>query len=261
MDSFNRPDAPEQHIKRIVLHRMDRCAVCHHEFELDDIRVLSRKPDMWMMLVECTDCHARNFVAAVLNEMAPDDRTALLEELPGTVTKQLIDLLTPDERRIATQLLGYAESSIGRMMTPDYVAFRAVSVLGSGPTGGVMGATHVAGMAGVKNFIAGDMGGPQFWYQPGVYEQVKDLYDGMAAHAVNREAARHRRASGGNPISRRAVAAPISRRSTRARKAAPDVNPAIATERSVPSENMASALASSRTAARTARPVSIPPTL
>ncbi|HYV51495.1 MAG TPA: hypothetical protein VE910_06290, partial [Dongiaceae bacterium] len=64
----------------------------------------------------------RTEVAAVLNEMAPDDRTALLEELPGAVTKQLVDLLTPEERKVATALLGYPESSVGRLMTPDYMA-------------------------------------------------------------------------------------------------------------------------------------------
>ncbi|MGH7818156.1 MAG: hydantoinase/oxoprolinase N-terminal domain-containing protein, partial [Candidatus Binatia bacterium] len=52
--------------------------------------------------------------------------------------------------------------SNGGIMTPDYVAFRAVSVLGSGPTGGVMGATHVAGLAGVKDFVAGDMGSTSY---------------------------------------------------------------------------------------------------
>ncbi|MGH7857709.1 MAG: hydantoinase/oxoprolinase family protein, partial [Candidatus Binatia bacterium] len=52
--------------------------------------------------------------------------------------------------------------SNGGIMTPDYVAFRAVSVLGSGPTGGVIGATHVSGVAGVKDFIAGDMGGTSY---------------------------------------------------------------------------------------------------
>lgn len=61
-------------------------------------------------------------VAAVLNEMDPDDRTALLEELPGKVTQRLLTLLTPQERQVATQLLGYPEDSIGRRMTPDYVA-------------------------------------------------------------------------------------------------------------------------------------------
>ncbi len=63
-------------------------------------------------------------VAAVLNDMAPDDRTALLEELPGEVAQRLIGLLTAEERRVAVTLLGYPEESIGRLMTPDYVAVR-----------------------------------------------------------------------------------------------------------------------------------------
>jgi magnesium transporter len=60
-------------------------------------------------------------VAAILNEMAPDDRTTLFDELPATVTKQLLTLLGPEERSTAIQLLGYPELSIGRLMTPHYV--------------------------------------------------------------------------------------------------------------------------------------------
>lgn len=63
-------------------------------------------------------------VAAILNDMSADDRTALLEELPGEVTKKLLELLTPQERTIAQRLLGYAEGSVGRLMTPDYLAVR-----------------------------------------------------------------------------------------------------------------------------------------
>ncbi|MBD3275672.1 MAG: magnesium transporter [Candidatus Marinimicrobia bacterium] len=58
----------------------------------------------------------------LLNDLSPDDRTALLEELPGTVAQRLISMLSPEERRITTTLLGYPEESIGRLMTPDYVA-------------------------------------------------------------------------------------------------------------------------------------------
>jgi magnesium transporter len=63
-------------------------------------------------------------VAALLNDMAPDDRTEFLEELPAAVTRELLTLLTPGERAIAVTLLGYPEGSIGRLMTPDYVAVR-----------------------------------------------------------------------------------------------------------------------------------------
>ncbi|MBS0659747.1 MAG: magnesium transporter [Verrucomicrobia bacterium] len=63
--------------------------------------------------------------AGILNEMSPDDRTALLEDLPPEAVKRLIELLTPEERRIAQSLLNYPEDSVGRLMTPDYVAIRA----------------------------------------------------------------------------------------------------------------------------------------
>lgn len=60
--------------------------------------------------------------AGILDEMAPDDRTAFLEEVPSGIQKQLLSLLTADEREVAKQLLGYHEGSIGRLMTPDYLA-------------------------------------------------------------------------------------------------------------------------------------------
>ena len=63
-------------------------------------------------------------LADLLNDLAPDDRTALFEELPGSVTQRLIQLLSPEERKISIQLLGYPEESIGRLMTPDYVAVK-----------------------------------------------------------------------------------------------------------------------------------------
>ncbi|MGH7943706.1 MAG: magnesium transporter MgtE N-terminal domain-containing protein [Opitutaceae bacterium] len=67
---------------------------------------------------------AQQDVATLLNDMAPDDRTRLLEELPASVTKQMLALLTAEERAVAVLLLGYPESSIGRLMTPDYVMVR-----------------------------------------------------------------------------------------------------------------------------------------
>src|SRR5882672_3406380 len=60
-------------------------------------------------------------VVAILNEMSPDDRTALLEELPSAAARQLIRLLTPEERHVAQALLGYPEGSVGRLMTPDFI--------------------------------------------------------------------------------------------------------------------------------------------
>ncbi len=63
-------------------------------------------------------------VAELLNSMAPDDRTVLLDESPAELTKQLLSLLSEEERHVALSLLGYAARSVGRLMTPHYVAIK-----------------------------------------------------------------------------------------------------------------------------------------
>ncbi len=62
--------------------------------------------------------------AIILNEISPDDRTKFLEELPSEAVKELLKLLSPEERTITLALLGYPEHSVGRLMTPDYIAVK-----------------------------------------------------------------------------------------------------------------------------------------
>ncbi|MDG2303716.1 MAG: hydantoinase/oxoprolinase family protein [Candidatus Binatia bacterium] len=62
---------------------------------------------------------------------------------------------------------GYAKDllliqSNGGLMTAAYVADKAVTVLGSGPAGGVIGACKVASDAKVDDFISVDMGGTSY---------------------------------------------------------------------------------------------------
>ncbi len=65
---------------------------------------------------------SREQVTHILNEMSPDDRTRLLEEVPDEVAQRLLRALNPKELAVARTLLGYPEESIGRRMTPEYVA-------------------------------------------------------------------------------------------------------------------------------------------
>src|SRR5260370_9551991 len=50
----------------------------------------------------------------------------------------------------------------GGVMPTEYVSKRAVTLLASGPTGGVMGAALAASHVGVHDFVAVDMGGTSF---------------------------------------------------------------------------------------------------
>ncbi|MEX0772791.1 MAG: magnesium transporter [Balneolales bacterium] len=78
------------------------------------------------LLIDLTDEETRHLLA----NLRPDDRTALLDELPGQVTQLLLNLLSPQDLKEARQLLGYPEESVGRLMTPDYVAVRASWTVG-----------------------------------------------------------------------------------------------------------------------------------
>lgn len=78
------------------------------------------KEDRNSLLKDLTDDETRYLLA----NLPPDDRTSLFEELPGQVTQRLLNLLSPDDLKKTRFLLGYPEESVGRLMTPDYVALR-----------------------------------------------------------------------------------------------------------------------------------------
>jgi magnesium transporter len=73
-----------------------------------------------ILLRDLTDEESRHLLAG----LPPDDRTQLISELPGQATQRLLNLLPPGDLDEARQLLGYPEESVGRLMTPDYVAVR-----------------------------------------------------------------------------------------------------------------------------------------
>ena len=108
-------DLPED--EQVIIFRILPHALAADVFEYLDVDVEAQQKLLRGM--------AHEQVVSILNEMSPDDRTALLEELPSAAARQLIRLLTPEERRIAQSLLGYPEGSVGRLMTPDLVAVDA----------------------------------------------------------------------------------------------------------------------------------------
>ncbi len=103
--------APENALLVFRLLPQDRAGDVFAELEPSAQESLIRK---------MTDSRAR----AVILELSPDERTDLFEELPGLLVQKLVYLLPDEERKEALDLLGYPEESVGRLMTPDYVALR-----------------------------------------------------------------------------------------------------------------------------------------
>lgn len=65
-----------------------------------------------------------NDTKALINNLAPDDRTLILMEFPDYIIREIINMLNDEERKEALNLLGYAPDSIARLMTPHYVQAR-----------------------------------------------------------------------------------------------------------------------------------------
>ena len=61
----------------------------------------------------------------LLEEMPPDDRAELLDEVPAVVARKLLQILSPDQRRVTLHLLGYEDGTAGREMTPLFVDLRS----------------------------------------------------------------------------------------------------------------------------------------
>jgi hypothetical protein len=57
----------ERQVKRLVLTAVDECAVCGHEYALDNLDVIGQRGDMWMLRVCCPRCRKQGFIAALVN--------------------------------------------------------------------------------------------------------------------------------------------------------------------------------------------------
>jgi magnesium transporter len=60
----------------------------------------------------------------IVEQMSPDDRARLFDELPAKVVRRLLLQLSPEERNATSLLLGYKPNTAGRIMTPEYLSLK-----------------------------------------------------------------------------------------------------------------------------------------
>lgn len=61
-------------------------------------------------------------VAHFFDSLDPDDRVRLMDEMPASVARKMMRHLDPRERRLTNIVLGYRSGTIGRHMSPEFVA-------------------------------------------------------------------------------------------------------------------------------------------
>jgi magnesium transporter len=63
-------------------------------------------------------------VRQLFEELDPDDRVRLMDEMPAIVANRLLAGLSRRERRLTARLLGYPDDSAGRIMSPEVASLR-----------------------------------------------------------------------------------------------------------------------------------------
>ena len=74
--------------------------------------------------IELLEIFSREQLSDVMNNLEPDERVALMEELPGDLTQRLFSLMDPEGIKQVRRLLGYPAESVGRLMTTNYVKIK-----------------------------------------------------------------------------------------------------------------------------------------
>ncbi|MCL2587300.1 MAG: magnesium transporter [Firmicutes bacterium] len=73
---------------------------------------------------ELLESFTDSYACELVEELSPDDRVHLFDELPAKVAKRLIGLLSPEERKVTYMLMGYEPETAGRIMTPYFISLK-----------------------------------------------------------------------------------------------------------------------------------------
>lgn len=90
-------------IKHLVLQQLNRCVVCHRDYAYGDITSVQRKPGVWTLMVECEQCHSRNYIAAVTNDGNPEDAMLEVRSLTQKAMRDLARHTSPDTEELVSE--------------------------------------------------------------------------------------------------------------------------------------------------------------
>lgn len=92
MDDFDQ-------LKHQVLKQLNRCVVCHREYEIGDITSIQRKPGVWTLMVECEQCRSRNYIAAVTADGTAADAMIEVQSLTNQALREAsLRTVGPDDQ-------------------------------------------------------------------------------------------------------------------------------------------------------------------
>ncbi len=73
-------------------------------------------------------------VSELIEDLNVDDAVDMLEELPANVVKRVLKTARPDTRKVINQFLNYPESSVGSIMTAEFIDLKKTMTVGQAVT-------------------------------------------------------------------------------------------------------------------------------
>ncbi len=95
-------------------------AICHHFPSKQFAAIFSHCESEQQMAL--SRALSREDISQLLMNLRPDDRTRFLEHLPDETSQTYLHYLRDKEQTESSQLLAFPEESVGRLMTPQYIA-------------------------------------------------------------------------------------------------------------------------------------------
>ncbi len=86
----------EKFVKEMVLGTVNKCGSCGHLYEMDNVAVVGREEELWLLMMSCPVCSSRGLVAAVVKDQA---KTTAIHNAPDRelqVMKNLEIISTDD---------------------------------------------------------------------------------------------------------------------------------------------------------------------
>ena len=79
-------------------------------------------PDIQELLIKS---FSDNELHEVLKELYLDDTVDIIEEMPASVVRRILNSSSPEDRKAINELLKYPQDSAGSIMTTEYVCLKA----------------------------------------------------------------------------------------------------------------------------------------
>lgn len=85
-------ESNEFDVRRTVVSVLEQCSKCKQHYSPEDVRVIERQGELWVLSVRCSHCDAQAYVAAVVDgeNAEVDEMNQMFDEITQDVSEESV---------------------------------------------------------------------------------------------------------------------------------------------------------------------------